>query len=348
VTLHESKHAGYTDRGRLHQHFAADPSAPAAQPATEPAAPLPPIPGGQPPTGQSPIPGGPSARPVGRSSIPSAPSPLPGAPARPGAPVAQRRPQRALYVHADLGAGEDDGFARLARLAEPERWAGPAEARHDETWVLREYVEWTFERLQQQRLVATSPDGGHSVFNTGLATPQQEVVYGLFTPNADPDGAPWQLGGWLPEGDRRLLDHFPELPGFATYTDEPADFVYDWRRELTVVPKQLLESKESLAVLPGPLRSNPYQAGLVLEGAVRRAESRVRRSHRVAVPCWDPAYERVQLLLPLALTTPESVDVALVVSREGEGYRGNMVLSLDVAYARARLIGRPEEWLTGE
>ncbi|GAA2111139.1 DUF3825 domain-containing protein [Actinomadura alba] len=356
MTLHESKHAGYTDRGRLHQHFAADPSAPAAQPATEPATPqpatpLPPIPGGQPPAGQAPLPGGSSARPVGRSPIPSAPSPLPGASAMPGAvPAGQRRPQRALYGHADLGAGtgEDDGFVRLARLAEPERWAGPAATRHDETWVLREYVEWTFERLQQQRLVVTSPDGGHSVFNTGLATTQQEVIYGLFTPNADPDGPPWQLGGWLPEGDRTLLDHFPELPGLATYTDEPGDFVYDWRRELTVVPKQLLESKDSLAVLPGPLRSNPYQASLVLEGAVRRAESRVRRSHRVAVPCWDPAYERVQLLLPLALTTPESVDVALVVSGEGEGYRGHMVLGLDVAYARARLIARPEEWLTGE
>jgi hypothetical protein len=268
----------------------------------------------------------------------------------PGGGPAQRRPQRSLHKHADLGlgTGDDDCFTRLARLAEPEHWAGRAATRHDETWVLREYVEWTFERLQQQRLVVTSPDGGHSVFNTGLATAQQETIYGLFGPNTDPDGPPWQLGGWLPEGDQRLLDHLPELPGLATYTDDPADLVYDWRRELTVIPKQLLESKESLAVLPGPLRSNPYQASLVLEGAVRRAESRVRRSYRAAVPCWDPAYERVQLLLPLSLTTPESVDVALVVSREGEGYRGNMVLGLDVAYARARQIARPEEWLTAE
>ncbi|MBC6458011.1 DUF3825 domain-containing protein [Actinomadura sp. HBU206391] len=364
MTLHESKHAGYTDRGRLHQHFAGDTSAPAAQPDTEPAAPLPPLADAQPPMpagsssmpagqspmpGPSPLPGGPSTRPVGHSPIPSGPSPLSGGTVMPGGPpAAQRRSQRLLHKHADLGlgTGDDDCFTRLARLAEREHWAGRSAGRPDETWVLREYIEWTFERLQQQRLVVTSPDGGHSVFNTGLATAQQETIYGLFTPNNDPDGPPWQLGGWLPEGDGRLLDRFPELPGLATYTDDPGDFVYDWRRELTVVPKQLLESKDSLAVLPGPLRSNPYQASLVLEGAVRRAESRVRRSYRAAVPCWDPAHERVQLLLPLSLTTPESVDAALVVSREGEGYRGTMVLGLDVAYARARQIARPEEWLT--
>jgi hypothetical protein len=273
--------------------------------------------------------------------------------------------QRILYKHADLGplrsdpdrrppAGEDDCFDRLARFAEAESWSGPAVPHHggvpglggrDEQWVLREYIEWTFERLHQQRQVLTSPDGAYSLFNTGLATPQQETVYGLFVPNRNPDGAPWQLAGWYPESEHELPDHFPDLPGFATYTESPADFVYDWRRELTVNPKHLLESQENLVSLPDPLRSNPYQASLVLEGAVRRAEARVRRSYRVAVPCWDPAAERVQLLLPLALTTPETVDVALVVSQEGDTYRGSMVLGLDVAYARARLIARPEEWL---
>jgi hypothetical protein len=294
------------------------------------------------------------------------PAPPAGAPA--ASQSASRLYQRAIYKHADLGplnsdpdrrppAGEDDCFDQLARFAEAESWSGPASIRQggiprligrDERWVLREYIEWTFERLHQQRQVLTSPDGSYSLFNTGLATPQQETIYGLFVPNRNPDGAPWQLAGWYPESERRLPDHFPDLPGFATYTESPADFVYDWRRELTVNPKHLLESQENLGSLPDPLRSNPYQASLVLEGAVRRAEARVRRSYRVAVPCWDPAAERVQLLLPLALTTPEMVDVALMVSQEGDSYRGAMVLGLDVAYARARLIARPEEWLSAK
>jgi hypothetical protein len=316
VTLHESKHAGYTDLGRLQQHFVGETAPPVAPADPPPAVPVSPM------------------------------APVSGARQQPQ----HRRPQRALYKHADLGplTADEDAFGRLAALAEPEHWAGPAAFGHDATWVLREYVEWTFERLHQEQRVPTSADGGHSVFNTGLATAQHETIYGLFTPNSDPDGPPWQLGGWLPEGDRRLLDRFPEPPPLATYTEDPADLVYDRRRELVVNPKQLLETKDSLAVLPGPLRSNPYQAGLLIEGAVRRAEARVRRSYRAAVPCWDPAHERVVLLLPLSLTTPESVDVALVAVPEGEIYRGHAVLGLDVAYARARQIARPEEWLTAE
>ncbi|HEU5159116.1 MAG TPA: DUF3825 domain-containing protein [Streptosporangiaceae bacterium] len=353
MTLHESKHAGYNDLGRHHtpQGHQAPPSAPPAPSSPSAVA------------GQAArAPEFPPALPNG-GTPPLPPSPLPppaaaqqAVPPRTALPRRGQRAQRAIYKHADLGrlrgeaepapAADDDAFDQLARIAEPENWAGPAQAKHDGTWVLREYIEWTFERLYQQRQIVNSPDGGYSVFNTGLATAQQETIYGLFVPNRDPDGPPWQLKGWLPESDRELHEHFPALPGFASYTEDPADFVYDWRRELVVSPKHLLDSQDNLGSLPDPLRSNPYQASLVMEGAVRRAEARVRRSYRAAVPCWDPARERLQLLLPLSLTAPENVDVALVTSPEGEAYHGHTVLGLDVAYARARLIARPEEWLS--
>ena len=401
MTLHESKHAGYNDLGRHHQHFIGEtppnggqsphaaptvpavptangahaaptnpaPTNPAAGPspssspgaATARAPEFPPAPpaGGVPPMSPLTPPGAAAPQP---SSVPGQHAvPQPGAQHAhqqpPALPRRSQRAQRAIYKHADLGRlrgdaeparADDDAFDQLARIAEPENWAGPAQARHDETWVLREYVEWTFERLYQQRQIINSADGGYSVFNTGLATAQQETIYGLFVPNRDPDGPPWQLKAWLSESDRALHDHFAALPGFASYTEDPADFVYDWRRELVVSPKHLLDSQENLGSLPDPLRSNPYQASLVMEGAVRRAEARVRRSYRAAVPCWDPARERLQLLLPLSLTAPENVDVALVTSPEGDAYHGHTVLGLDIAYARARQIARPEEWLSAK
>jgi hypothetical protein len=373
VTLHESKHAGYNDLGRHHQHFIGAAPSEAAQSARSPEfPPSQPSGGGPGPVGSG-RPAGPAGPPAGSANggtpamspmappgapqPPSAPPPAAAAPSTPPQPRRSQRVQRALYKHADLGrlrteaeqaGGEDDAFDQLARMAEPENWAGPSQARHDETWVLREYVEWTFERLYQQRQITNSPDGAHSVFNTGLATAQHETIFGLFVPNRDPDGPPWQLKGWYPDSDRHLHDHFPALPGFATYTDDPGDYVYDWRRSLVVSPKHLLESQENLGSLPDPLRSNPYQASLVMEGAVRRAEARVRRSYRAAVPCWDPARERIQLLLPLSLTSPENVDVALVTTHEGDAYHGHTVLGLDIAYARARQIARPEEWLSAK
>lgn len=395
MTLHESKHPGYSDLGRLHQHFIGDatPVQPAdagqAAPPGGAPTPMPPLPAISlpvPPTGASinslPSPSSSPQPPVPAPTNvtpPATPHNLPVTPAAP--PVASgtgrtggdpadrlqpRRAERAIYKHADLGRFRDDPagpgsgsgstaaedcFDRLAALAEPESWSSPGSgtgtstSTSDPTWVLREYVEWTFERLHGRRQVVTSPDGAHSAFNTGLVTVQQEPIHGVFVPNRNADGPPWQLQGWCTDGDRQLSDHFPEPPPAASYAESPADLVFDWRRQLSVGMKRLLESKENLSALPGPLRSNPYQAGLLLEGAVRRAEARARRDHRAAVPGWDPIAERVDLMLPLSLTTPGTADVALVVSREGDAYHGRAVLTLDAAYARARQLGPIGSWL---
>jgi Domain of unknown function (DUF3825) len=355
VTLHDSTHA-YSDPGRLPQTYAAEVTlSPTATPSPAPMR----VSASVDPAGTAGIPG-PAGTPDPTSTPPGGYGSEPGGtvaahtstPPAVGATPPGRAPQRALHKHADIGplrgqgGADTDHFDQLAMLAESENWAGRGTTAQDPTWTLREYIEWTFERLSQQRKVLNSPEGAYSVFNSGLATRQQEPIYGLFTPNRNPDGPPWQLTGWFPESERGLHEHFAELPAFASYAEDPAELVFDWRLDIVANPKLLLESQENLVALPDPLRDNPYQASLVLEGAIRRAEARVRRSYRTAVPCWDPATERVQLLLPLSLTNPETVDVALVVSREGEGYRGHTVLGLDVAYARARQLARPEEWLS--
>ena len=54
----------------------------------------------------------------------------------------------------------------------------------------------------------------------------------------------------------------------------------------------------------------------------------------------------IQLLLPLCLNQPDRADLALVVDKVGNSYRGNTVLTLDMAYRNARLITRPDsDWL---
>lgn len=79
---------------------------------------------------------------------------------------------------------------------------------------------------------------------------------------------------------------------------------------------------------------------------MKRAVQRVRRNYRTAVPFWYPTQKRVQLLLPLALTDRERVDLALVVSKEGTRYRGHTVLTMAMAYGNARLLTRPDsDWL---
>lgn len=146
------------------------------------------------------------------------------------------------------------------------------------------------------------------------------------------------------ESARDLLENFPELPDYVTYTDDPADFYYDWHRELKVSVRHVME--ENLDRFPESLRSDRYGLELRLEAAVGRARERVRRNYKAAVPMWYPAEDRVQLLLPLSLTNRDTADLALVVSKHGEYYRGSTVLTMGMAYNNARLLTRPDsDWL---
>jgi hypothetical protein len=50
--------------------------------------------------------------------------------------------------------------------------------------------------------------------------------------------------------------------------------------------------------------------------------------------------------LPLCLLKPSVADLALVVSTKEGQYRGDTILTLDMAYSNARLLCRPDsDWL---
>ncbi|WP_156960211.1 DUF3825 domain-containing protein [Amycolatopsis taiwanensis] len=279
----------------------------------------------------------------------------------PGAPVS-RQPSpsdNALYEYAHMryvrsnanlreGTGEPDLFDHLANLAEPENWNGREATTPGSNRILRNYIRWTFERAHQQGKISTSTDGAHSAFNTGLATARQETIYGLFRRNDRTGSQPWVFVDWRLESKRDFMEHFPpsQRPEFVTYTENPADYIYDWRRELVVSVDHILDDQGNLARFPIPLQESPHLARMALTGAVDGAKDRVRRNYKAAVPMWYPAQDTVQLLLPLSLLDAAVVDLALVVSRQGEFYRGHTVLTTAMAYNNARLLARPDsDWL---
>jgi len=122
-----------------------------------------------------------------------------------------------------LGGGEPDYLDRLAEVAEDEDRDGLDASFPGEKQILRSYVQLTFERIQQQGEVRASPGNAYSAFNTGLSTPRQETIYGVFRHRASGR----QFQGWFEESARIVLDNFPDLPDFAIYTEEPADYMYD-------------------------------------------------------------------------------------------------------------------------
>ncbi|MER5216754.1 DUF3825 domain-containing protein [Streptomyces sp. NPDC002838] len=280
-------------------------------------------------------------------------------PVLPSAARPSRPSGNALYDYAHMGYvrsaaslrdgdGDPDLFDRLEEMAEPESWDGRGPEAQGGNRILRNYIRWTFERASQQSKISTGADGGFTAFNTGLATARQETIYGLFRRNDRLDSQPWVFVGWRVASSRDFMDNFPPSlrPDFVTYTDNPADYIYDWRRELVVSVDHILNDQGNLDRFPAPLRGNSHLARMALKGAVAGAEDRVRRNYKAAVPTWYPAQDTVQLLLPLSLLDESTVDLALVVSRQGEFYRGHTVLTTAMAYNNARLLARPDsDWL---
>jgi len=87
-----------------------------------------------------------------------------------------------------------------------------------------------------------------------------------------------------------------------------------------------------------------YQLGNILGGTIKDAIRRVRRNYKTAVPQYYSG--KIQLLLPLCLTSKAVADLALVIEKENMVYRASTCLTIDMAINNARLIAKPDdEWL---
>jgi cold shock CspA family protein len=250
--------------------------------------------------------------------------------------------------------GNESWSEELAALAEPEDWNCYGEEVDDSKRpILVSYVTYTFARLeaeereqQQGRKIATAELGGtrYACFNTGLVTPLQEEIFAFFTGNrTNPEVWPYFLEGFLVQSDRRLGAIFGgRLPELARYFDNAADLIYDPDLELSVDAAHVVE--DNLDRFPAPFNSDAYLAQQVLEGQLARQERRARRNYKTGIPQFH--HGSIQLLLPLHLSRPDHADLALVVERTGDCYRGSTVLPLQWAYRNARLLTRPDpDWL---
>ena len=258
-----------------------------------------------------------------------------------------------LFEYAYLGAvaGNIDLLANLAAPADwefhhvaPDSARPPPRIPHP---ALVNYLRYTFKRLREEGKVVE--EGRSAAFNTGLVTPLQEEIFAILEPNEHVGREPWYLQGFAQESDRRLAQ-FEPLPARAQYFEDPAELLYDFRRPLRKNLNHIID--ENRDRFPEPYRSDVevHRLTIALEGAIDHALKRVRQNYKTAVPqfYWPRGAGRgqLQLLLPLCLTSPSQVDVALTVYHEGNAYLASTVLTLEMAYNNARLIARPHsEWL---
>ncbi|MFB4283858.1 DUF3825 domain-containing protein [Nonomuraea sp. MTCD27] len=259
-----------------------------------------------------------------------------------------------LLRFADLGP-EERWLNSLSSKAETEPWNYLANPLPQSSYpVLKNYLLHTFGRLESEdadqpgKKIAVGRAGNvpYSCFNTGLVTPNQEEIYALFVgKDTGKDGRRWRLSGFHAESDHEMLSKFESFPELANYFDDPAVLLYDRRCELYMDIDHIIN--DNIARFPGELRENRHLARQALIAARAETQKRVFRNYKTAVPQFHRG--SVQLLLPLCLVQPGKADLALVVSRKSSQdrqYRGETVLTLDMAYNNARLLCRPDsDWL---
>lgn len=295
--------------------------------------------------------------------------------------VANKNNTNALFDWAYLKDFESL-LSKLSNIALDEKWDfhTPAVARPFS--ILRNYLIYTFERLQFEKKVFESNDNKYAVFNTGLVNKLYSPIFALFGKNNIPGKQDWYFLDFAIEGEDRagktLVTEFRELPQSAEYFSNIIDAYYDVRMGEPILdtthilveraerlPVQFLQTFGSTAFQYKDCKSLSYEDkklyfnGLKdmlqsnvdavrrmqnrLDSAVKLAIKRVRWNYKSAIPMYYPRTKKMHLLLPLCLVDDQIVDTALVVSKESSGrYQGQTIYPLDWAYKYARLVCRPD------
>lgn len=228
----------------------------------------------------------------------------------------------------------------LISLAMPENWDYPTNPTGGKP-VLFNYIHHTFAKIESEKKIEIQ--NNYAIFNTGLVTPNQETIYAYFEKNKKPNAQTlWYFIGYR-KGSDRDLTKFSQLPDVANYFDNPADLIYDTRLELRINVDHIINDNKIR--FPSALSVfDDYQLSILLQGTINDAKNRVRRNYKTAIPQYFS--NKLQLLLPICLTSKAKADLALVVEKENGIYRAATCLTLDMAINNARLIAKPDdEWL---
>jgi hypothetical protein len=240
----------------------------------------------------------------------------------------------------------DDCISNLAiNLAEEEVWNYKGNTKYP---ILKNYLEHTYRKLEQEKKIAFTSDNKSACFNTGLITENLEDIYAFFEiyRSPKPGGSPFFFKDFLKKSDSKLLRLFSgNLPEPAFYFERPELLLFNPKIDLIPDIDHIIS--DNIERFPEQLReADSHEVRRQLTGAIDDVKKRVRTNYKIAVPQYYNG--QIQLLLPLKLT-PYAVnpDLALVVTKLNETtYSARTCLTLRMAYGNARLIVKPQSnWL---
>ena len=242
-------------------------------------------------------------------------------------------------------------FDSLVEMAKSEDWNFAREEFRRDKYrypILYNYLNYTFKRLQDQDKIVFDENDDAACFNTGLITPDEKEIFALFSKNFKADGNDWFFKGFFDSYANEIAKFRLTLPELATYVADSNELVLDTSFELDVNIGHILDDPNNQERLPEQLRNNRNLALNAIEGATKFLKQKVIRNYKVAIPQWYTPDQKIQLLLPLCIISPDKADLALVAAKDSAAglYRIRTALRMDMAYSNARLITRPDrEWL---
>lgn len=214
--------------------------------------------------------------------------------------------------------------------------------------ILKNYLEFTFRKLQQERKVVFTTDNKHACFNTGLVTENLEDIFAYFEEYRNPrqGSSPFCFKAFLKKSDNTILRHFSQsIPDVANFFEKPELLIFNPKCDL--IPDLDHIIGDNLTRFPPHLQvADDAELRRQLTGAIEEVKKKVRTNYKIAVPQYYD--NKIQLLLPLCLTSGSpNPDLALVIHKVNDSiYTARTCLTLKMAYTNARLIVKPQSnWL---
>lgn len=217
----------------------------------------------------------------------------------------------------------------LSKKADTENWSNKT---YPNNGILTNYIVKTYDKLTDEKKIIIGQN--YALFNTGLFTKYYEPIYAYQSGTEILFLTAYELGGI----------GITERPERANYFEKPELLLFDWHYVIDVHYPHILEDKENQKRIPKDVLESKNIVN-TLDGAINKMKKKVSANYKLAIPQY---YEgKIQLLLPLCLADDNIPDLALVVTKTNNVYRGHTCLTLDMAYNNARLIAKPESnWLS--
>ena len=264
------------------------------------------------------------------------------------------QPYDQIFAHfpwnKDRGENWDSPFLRLAMLAKKDIWNftnTKFQIEGQKYPILKNYLNYTFLRLQQEDKIAYSSDGKRACFNTGLQTPTEKNIYATFYKkkcSQEQKKPAWTLYAFVDSYSSDLNDFTP-LPEIARFIIDASDLLFDLSYNFEINIEHIIS--ENGDRLPQIFHENERLTMTAIQLATEISKEKIRRNYKLAIPFWY--HDKIQLLLPLNLHYSDgAADLALVAEKDESRkiYRIKTALTMDMAYVNARLIGKPDrDWL---